>query len=169
MGQTVCKPGSVPATSVARGAGDGHSSGTPVTGRLARPTRATGSKRSLAWLAPAVSPLLGLAPGGVYRAAAVAGSAVRSYRTLSPLPSYAPCGATEGGLLSVALSLGSPPPAINRHRVSMEPGLSSILKGGPQPSDRLASCYPMMVSRRSSKPVVSGSILPVIFAGRKRR
>ena len=31
----------------------------------------------------------------------------------------------RGGLLSVALSLGSPPPAINRHRVSMEPGLSS--------------------------------------------
>ncbi len=31
----------------------------------------------------------------------------------------------RGGLLSVALSLGSPPPAVSRHRVSMEPGLSS--------------------------------------------
>ena len=30
--------------------------------------------------------LLGLAPGGVYIATAVAGGAVRSYRTLSPLP-----------------------------------------------------------------------------------
>ncbi len=30
-----------------------------------------------------------------------------------------------GGLLSVALSLGSPPAAVSRHRVSMEPGLSS--------------------------------------------
>src|SRR5690349_12386347 len=30
--------------------------------------------------------LLGLAPGGVYPAAAVAGGAVRSYRTISPLP-----------------------------------------------------------------------------------
>jgi hypothetical protein len=30
--------------------------------------------------------LLGLAPGGVFRAAAVAGGAVRSYRTISPLP-----------------------------------------------------------------------------------
>ena len=30
--------------------------------------------------------LLGLAPGGVYHATTVAGSAVRSYRTLSPLP-----------------------------------------------------------------------------------
>jgi len=33
-----------------------------------------------------VPPLFGLAPGGVCRAAAVAGSAVRSYRTVSPLP-----------------------------------------------------------------------------------
>ena len=32
-----------------------------------------------------------------------------------------------GGLFSVALSLGSPPPAVNRHRVSVEPGLSSPL------------------------------------------
>ena len=31
----------------------------------------------------------------------------------------------RGGLLSVALSLGSPPPGVTRHRVSMEPGLSS--------------------------------------------
>jgi len=31
----------------------------------------------------------------------------------------------SGGLLSVALSLGSPPPDVIRHRVSMEPGLSS--------------------------------------------
>src|ERR1700757_3293546 len=30
-----------------------------------------------------------------------------------------------GGVISVALSLGSPPPAVNRHRLSVEPGLSS--------------------------------------------
>jgi hypothetical protein len=30
-----------------------------------------------------------------------------------------------GGLFSVALSLGSPPPAVSRHRTSVEPGLSS--------------------------------------------
>jgi len=65
-------------------------------------------------------PLFGLAPGGVYRAAPVASRAVRSYRTLSPLPGTGP-----GGLLSVALSLGSPPPDVIRHRVSEEPGLSS--------------------------------------------
>ena len=33
-----------------------------------------------------VPPLFGFAPGGVYRAASVASRAVRSYRTLSPLP-----------------------------------------------------------------------------------
>ena len=30
-----------------------------------------------------------------------------------------------GGVLSVALSLGSPPPGVTRHRTSVEPGLSS--------------------------------------------
>src|SRR5260370_41570284 len=30
-----------------------------------------------------------------------------------------------GGILSVALSLGSPPPGVTRHRTSVEPGLSS--------------------------------------------
>ncbi len=31
----------------------------------------------------------------------------------------------RGGLFSVALSLGSPPPDVIRHRSSLEPGLSS--------------------------------------------
>ncbi len=37
-------------------------------------------------LGAGVPPLFGLAPGGVYPATSVAGGAVRSYRTLSPLP-----------------------------------------------------------------------------------
>jgi hypothetical protein len=41
-----------------------------------------------------LSPLHGLAPGGVCRAATVAGRAVRSYRTLSPLPD--PAGSPRG-------------------------------------------------------------------------
>jgi hypothetical protein len=88
--QTVCKPGSVPPKS-----GDGHSSGTFVAERLARPTRAAARKaRPAARLSPHRLPLLlGLAPGGVYPAAAVAGGAVRSYRTISPLP---PAGPTNG-------------------------------------------------------------------------
>src|ERR1700704_1270172 len=67
-----------------------------------------------------VSPLFGFAPGGVCHAAHVAMRAVRSYHTVSPLP--------RGGLFSVALSLGLPPPEVIRHRVSVEPGLSSAAK-----------------------------------------
>ena len=65
---------------------DGHSSGAPVAGRLARPTRAAGPETDLARSCDRTAPpLLGLAPGGVCHAAPVAGRAVRSYRTLSPL------------------------------------------------------------------------------------
>ena len=108
---------------------DGHSSGTPVARRIKQPTRMTGPDRPEAF-APA-SFLFGLAPGGVCRAVSVAGNAVRSYRTVSPLPRL---NATRrGGLFSVALSLGfdprlrgdRPPPDVIRHRLSMEPGLSS--------------------------------------------
>ncbi|VFU08634.1 conserved protein of unknown function [Methylocella tundrae] len=42
----------------------------------------------------------------------------------------------DGGLFSVALSLGSPPPDVIRHRFSVEPGLSSALRR--RPSGRLA-------------------------------
>ncbi len=35
------------------------------------------------------------------------------------------CRRRAGGVLSVALSLGSPPPGVTRHRTSVEPGLSS--------------------------------------------
>ncbi len=76
--------------------------------------------------------LFGLAPGGVCRATPVARRAVGSYPTLSPLPSQqsGPNRSENtaigpicrlGGLLSVALSLGSPPPDVIRHRVSWSP------------------------------------------------
>ncbi len=70
--------------------------------------------------------LFGLAPGEACRAAPVASRAVRSYRTLSPLPRP-----MRGGLLSAALSRGSPPPGVTRHRVSVEPGLSSPCRVSP--------------------------------------
>src|ERR1700726_3942757 len=73
---------------------------------------------------PALPSLFGLAPGVVCHAGSVAGPAVRSYRTFSPLPPP-PFRGGEGGSFSVALSLGLPPPDVIRHRMSMEPGLSS--------------------------------------------
>ena len=96
-----CKPSSVP---LARG---DHFSGATVSGALKQPTRdSNGAGRS--------SPLFGLAPGGVYHATPVTRGAVRSYRTLSPLPVPASRRAI-GGLLSVALSVASRRPAVSRH------------------------------------------------------
>ncbi len=116
-----CKPGSVWLRfDPERGS---HSSGTTFACRLTQPTRMTGPETGC-WqtvVRPASS-LFGLAPGGVYLATAVTSGAVGSYPTLSPLPRR------RGGLLSVALSLGSPPPDVIRHRVSVEPGLSSLYR-----------------------------------------
>src|SRR5580704_1596929 len=89
-----------------------------------------------------VSLLFGFAPGGACHAADVAARAVRSYRTLSPLPSrVGRCGPRSGGLLSVALSLGSPPPDVIRRRIRMEPGLSSAYDSGGRPADWLTTPY----------------------------
>ncbi len=118
---------------------DGHSSGTGVAACLARPTRAADRKHS--------------------RAHARRHNAGRPYSVLLPvgftLPTLSPglrcaltapfhpyLGRTLGGLFSVALSLGSPPPAVSRHRISVEPGLSSSRLLYPpaavQPSGSLA-------------------------------
>lgn len=45
----------------------------------------------------------------------------------APFHPYRPSGRPNGlgGIFSVALSLGSPPPGVTRHRTSVEPGLSS--------------------------------------------
>ena len=86
--QTVCKPGSVhPSPIKGRGWMAIHL-GRPLPDasrdlpgrRRENPPAGPKSMRS------GMSPLFGLAPGGVYHAASVAGGAVRSYRTLSPLP-----------------------------------------------------------------------------------
>jgi hypothetical protein len=77
--------------------------------------------------------LFGFAPGGVCHAANVATCAVRSYRTVSPLP----C------LNMVALSLGLPPPGVTRHRSSLEPGLSSPVKFAPK-SNQHSSGHPTL-------------------------
>src|SRR4051794_29983442 len=92
--------------------------------------------------------LFGFAPGGVCHAAFVAESAVRSYRTFSPLLAFTACAAMaqqargpvapkprrgEGGRfvlcgtfpeIAPACAEKTPPDVI-RHRMSMEPGLSS--------------------------------------------
>ena len=113
-----CKPGSV-ATDVA--VADDYSSGMAVASHLKQPTRTSVQDRTCC-TRQRVS-LHGLAPDGVYHARSVTSSAVRSYRTFSPLPAY-PFPAS-GGFFSVALSLGLPPPGVTRHPDPVEPGLSS--------------------------------------------
>jgi len=70
----------------------------------------------------AIGFLFGLAPSGVFPAIYVAINAVRSYRTISPLPRVC---INLGGIFSVALSVGSRLPGITWHFYPMEPGLSS--------------------------------------------
>jgi len=117
---------------MARGANrrrDGHSSGTPVARRIKQPTRTTGPDGPEA-CAP-TSFLFGLAPGGVCRAVSIAGNAVRSYRTVSPLPRpihYAAvvvCSLWHCPWGLSPLAREQSPPDVIRHRSSMEPGLSS--------------------------------------------
>src|SRR5207302_1799304 len=62
-----------------------------------------------------ITPLCALAPGGACRAARVTTGAVRSYRTVSPLPAFA------GGLFSVALSRELPRLAVGQHPALWSP------------------------------------------------
>jgi hypothetical protein len=112
---------------------DGHSSWTPVARRLQQPTRTAGSgHRSRSAKAPR-RPYSVLLPVGfaVPPALPPARCALTApfHPCCAPLP-LPPPQAGEGrvgdsGLFSVALSLGSRPPDVIRHRLSMEPGLSS--------------------------------------------
>ena len=112
---------------------DGHSSGTPVAGRLARPTRATARKPARG-PKPACRPYLVLLPAGFTVPSPLPGT--RCALT-APFHPYRPTLRRTGGLLSVALSLGSPPPGVTRHRFSVEPGLSSPALMPERPSGRL--------------------------------
>jgi hypothetical protein len=83
--------------------------GMPPAAALARPAR-----RPYSVLLPVGFTLPPLLPGARCALAA----------PFHPCPSHGFPWAC-GGLFSVALSLGSPPPAVSRHRIPVEPGLSS--------------------------------------------
>lgn len=86
-------------------------------------------------------PYLVLLPVGFTRPSLLPNNAVGSYPTISPLPIILPQRSkVTGGIISAALSLGSPPPDVIRHRFSMEPGLSSHseLQAAAQPTGREA-------------------------------
>jgi hypothetical protein len=119
-----------------------HSSGTPVARRLQQPTRTAGSghrSRFLRLRADPAPPLFGLAPGGVYRAAAVAGNAVRSYRTFSPLPR--PNATHRGGLIlcgtvpRLAPAGRYPAPYVHGARTFLPHRLSALMRAAVRPTD----------------------------------
>ena len=149
--------------SQAEGPRDGHSSGTPVTGRLARPTRAAGpGNRPGSDLATAPRrPYLVLLPEGFAMPHPLPGARCALTAPFHPCsPALRP---RASGLLSVALSLGSPPPGVTRLRASVEPGLSSAARLGRRrrPSGRLArldyACHRARSSHSQRRPAASAS------------
>ena len=100
---------------------DGHSSWTPVARRLALPTRTAGPETGLRFY-PRAAPIRYCSRWGLPCRTCCQ---IRGGLLPHPFTLTRPAHRRSGGLLSVALSLGSPPPDVIRHRVSMEPGLSS--------------------------------------------
>ena len=86
-----------------------HSSGAPVSGRLGATDPGVLAERDT--LLPLYSVLLQV---GFTEPAPSPGPLVRSYRTVSPLPATR-LRASAGGLLSVALSVGSRPLGVTQH------------------------------------------------------
>ena len=99
--------------------------------------------------------LFGLAPGGVYPAPLLPGARCALAAPFRPCP-WGPRSPCAGGLFSVALSLGSPPPAVGRHRIPVEPGLSSVSLNRQWPSGRLAD-QGCAGRRRASSDAATGT------------
>ena len=107
---------------------DGHSSGTCIAARLARPTRTAGREcpRGPGSLLPPAAPIRSCSRWGLpCRPCCQGRGALLPHRFTLARRRSRGLGSRMGGLFSVALSLGSPPPAVDRHRIPVEPGLSS--------------------------------------------
>ena len=90
----------------------------------------------------ALPPLFGLAPGVVCRAVSVAGPAVRSYRTFSPLLRQRPKGEGErfvlcGTVPGVAPAGRYPAPFVDGARTFLPSHLSVIAGAAVRPTDAL--------------------------------
>ena len=121
--------------------GGGHSSRPHIAVRLARPTRTTrtGDGPTLT-RAKARRPYLVLLQAGLAMPSLSPGPRCALTAPFHPYPPSLRR-ASAGGLLSVALSLGSRPAGVTRRLVAVEPGLSSSLLSrglaGPRPPGRL--------------------------------
>src|SRR6478752_6334521 len=125
---------------------DGHSSGAMFAHCLEQPTR-TASLTSPCGCyrfreQPALPSLFGFAPGVVCHAVSVAGPAVRSYRTFSPLLSppfrvrkrFVLCGTVPG----VTPAGCYPAPYVDGARTFLPRSLSTVAGAAVRPTDALA-------------------------------
>jgi hypothetical protein len=146
--QPAYKPGFVGHRPIARTIRDGHSSGTTFARCLEQPTRTASLTSPCGVIAlranvPAMPSLFGLAPGVVCHAVSVAGPAVRSYRTFSPLLRRSPrkgegerfvlCGTVPG----VAPAGCYPAPYVDGARTFLSRSLSTVAGAAVQPTDAL--------------------------------
>jgi hypothetical protein len=138
--QPACKPGSVGHRRLAQAIRDGHSSGTTFARCLEQPTRTaslTLPPRCYRFREhPALPSLFGFAPGVVCHAGSVAGPAVRSYRTFSPLlrpktERFVLCGTVPG----VAPAGRYPAPYVDGARTFLSRGLSTGAGAAVRPTD----------------------------------
>ena len=116
---------------------DGHSSGPFLAERFSRPTRT-----SQAGNGPASRSWRNVPIWSCSRRGLPCRPRCRVRGGLLPHPFTLPATPKRGGgLLSVALSLGSLPAGVVRRLVSVEPGLSSTFLQRPRPSNRLVRAH----------------------------
>ncbi len=145
--QTARKPGSVPLPAPSRvsGAVTAIPLGRPLPDvSCDRPERRREGPPGAAGSLPGgIDPrclplLLGLAPGGVFHAAAVAGGAVRSYRTVSPLPPARQAGTGSAVSFLWHYPWGRPRRGLPGTVPPWSPDFPLPAEGGERPSGRLA-------------------------------
>src|SRR5882672_9818219 len=154
--QPACKPGFVGHRLLAQTIRDGHSSGTTFARCLEQPTRTASLTSPCGVIAfaniPALPSLFGFAPGVVCHAVSVAGPAVRSYRTFSPLPRpkrrrFVLCGTVPG----VAPAGRYPAPHVDGARTFLSRSLSAVAGAAVRPTDALGMGAP----GRRVKPITA--------------
>jgi hypothetical protein len=127
--QPACKPGFVGHRLLAQTVRDGHSSGTMFAHCLEQPTRTASLTTPCGVIALRRTSRVAVPIRSCSRCGLPCRFRCRTRGALLPhlftLTTPTPRREKASGSFSVALSLGSPPPDVIRHRLSMEPGLSS--------------------------------------------
>src|SRR5690242_12273935 len=161
-GESACRPGSV--RPLARGGG--HPSGTAVAGSLVRSTREHRAGRPQSLAQGAAGSPLDLAPGGVYRAAAVtcgAGGLLHHRFTLTPADAGAVCflwhcpAGHPGSALPTTLPCGA-----RTFLTGLAPGATAR---PTHPCSGYAGCHRARVPNRRRRRLAADSSSPNPWAG----